>query len=794
MSFRFAFRRCLMSLVAAGLVLFADATSAQQHFLAKGGQAEAVIVIGQDGETFDRWVAGELQRYLQKLCGAELPIAATDSVPPEKPLIVVGSPESNSLSASAQEKGLVSFAGLKPDGLVLKTVELSGAPALVVGGNDETGTMYAAYELLERLGIVFQLTGDIIPDEKPDLALPSLDVRMEPVVKYRGMHCCHGLRWYMGLEEFRKHIDQLAKLQMNCLQFYCGMGAPWCEFSYRGEIPEIIYSKESGYLAWNWGWHSTSGTAKDVRVGEECFPQDYLGPPEFAHVQTQPDAYATARAFLREVIRYAHRRKVEVWLTIGEIPSVPPSLVPPKTKQFMNRYCGTAIPYGHPAVLEIWEAALQSMIETYSEADAYGIWMAEHAIPTGDPETKALLGEYAHLRKLVLPAEEIHRQGCVHPRSPRELDSDFGQIAVVDKLIRRIRARHPSARLGVCMLFRGYLFRPLDAVLPKNVWLMNMENCLNTGPVMHFYGGVSGRELLAMPRIDDDGCELHIQVNAMLYDRDEIITGAARHGLAGIVGQLNKERGLECNARYMAEGAWHPDIECRSFYEGYLGCLYGPEVRDTVIEAYLILEENDEALGWQGRHGIFPGYRRFSPCNLRTNVDYRQPTLDVSRQQLERDIKTATGMQAFWRERAAHCHGALKLLRQAQDKVPPGSRSELEYVTFKTENLILYFQVLAAIQEAKAILDRAWLAKDAQKAPEYEKQLSLCRVVLERADRLARDAAQQMTSYCHVPTEKYLLFRYNQNVIQSIEQSRKYIAEVISFQKGQSQKGSHLSW
>ncbi len=58
------------------------------------------------------------------------------------------------------------FAGLKPDGFLVRTIDLEGRPAVVAGGNDEPGTMYAAYELLERLGIVFQLTNDIIPEQK----------------------------------------------------------------------------------------------------------------------------------------------------------------------------------------------------------------------------------------------------------------------------------------------------------------------------------------------------------------------------------------------------------------------------------------------------------------------------------------------------------------------------------------------------------------------------------------------------------------------------------------------------
>ena len=72
------------------------------------------------------------------------------------------------------------FEGLKPDGFLLRTIDLEGRSAVVAGGNDQPGTMYAAYELLERLGIVFQLTGDIIPEQKTDLPLPALDVRREP--------------------------------------------------------------------------------------------------------------------------------------------------------------------------------------------------------------------------------------------------------------------------------------------------------------------------------------------------------------------------------------------------------------------------------------------------------------------------------------------------------------------------------------------------------------------------------------------------------------------------------------
>ena len=44
-----------------------------EALLAKGGRAEA-IVVGRDASSFAHWVAGEFQRYVQQLSGAELPI------------------------------------------------------------------------------------------------------------------------------------------------------------------------------------------------------------------------------------------------------------------------------------------------------------------------------------------------------------------------------------------------------------------------------------------------------------------------------------------------------------------------------------------------------------------------------------------------------------------------------------------------------------------------------------------------------------------------------------------------
>jgi len=759
----------VMTIAVVGAGMPIGASLAQEQWLAKGGKAEAAIVVGRDAREFDRWVAGELRRYVKQLSGAELAVAQCDELPTGKTMLVVGSPKTNRLVAAAQERGLVDFSGLKPEGLILKKVKLDEHPAVIVGGNDETGTMYAAYEFLERLGVVFQLTGDIIPQKKPDLAVPALDVRMEPQLKYRGMHCCHGLRWYMGLADFRKHIDQLAKLKLNCLQFYAGMGSPWVEVSYGGKRGDIIYSKESGYVAWDFAL-STSGTARDVRVGRECFPSEYIGPPEFADVQTPEQAFATARKFLREIIRYAHQRKVQVWLMQGEVPYGPPNLAPEGAKSLHNMYCGVGITPGDPAMLGIWEAAFTSAISTYPEADAYGVWTSELFLDMGDPKTQELLRQNEAVRQHIPALAEINKRGYYRPSEPKHLTSDLAQVCVTAKLIESVKKRHPKANLGVAVLFRSYLFPALDSLLPKDVWLMSMENWHNSGSVMSFYGDVEDRELIVMPRIDDDGCELHMQMNAMMYDRDEIVTGSAKYGVAGIVGQLNKERGLENNVRYMADGAWNPQINCRTFYGGFLGRVFGLDARETLLKAYLMLEENDRELGWHGRSGVFIGYNRFSPIRLplRTSAA-RDARPEVQREVLEKEINAAVGRQQRWTDMAGRYRKALDLLRQARPRVLPGAQAELDYVIFKTESFAGYLEVLAAAYEAIATLDRALLLKSSGHEAKTLKQFEAAQTAINRADRLAEDVARQMIPYAGIPTEKYLLFRFNQNVISSIE-------------------------
>jgi Glycosyl hydrolase family 67 N-terminus len=347
------FRLAGMSVVAGLASRLMEAIPVGELALVRDQKPQATIVLGRNPNDFQKWIAQELQRYLRLLSGGEIPIATSLSVSSTR--ILIGGPGSNELVAGAQQKNLVSFAGLKKDGFILRQIELDHAPAIVVGGNDDAATMYAIYDLIERLGVVFQITGDIIPERKSDLVLPYLDVRMEPVLKYRGLHVRPFIMPWMGLDDFRKLLDQHAKMKCNYFEFFWYAGAPWIEFSYKGEKVLLgdLQPKESGFLTWR--INTATFTSSDVEIGRQHFPGKRVCAAEFQDCETQEEACRAARHLLKQVIDYAHEKKIHIRLGTGDCPIGSPNLGRLATYKLPTDF-GTLVSPGDPGAVDMWVA------------------------------------------------------------------------------------------------------------------------------------------------------------------------------------------------------------------------------------------------------------------------------------------------------------------------------------------------------------------------------------------------------------------------------------------------------
>jgi hypothetical protein len=203
--------------------------------------------LGEGSSPFYRFLAGELNRYVSTITGASLEIT---TAPRERKLaILIGGPEVNPLVREAASKKLVDFSSLRKEGFLLWRTKMGADKVLIVGGNDEASTMYAVYELVERLGVTFLLSKDILPEPTPDLILPALDVRGETPFPRRGLLIAsnYPTRSIWSLSETKAFLDQMAKLKFNYLQFFWFAHEPWLNYDFRGEYKLLGACRRYGF-------------------------------------------------------------------------------------------------------------------------------------------------------------------------------------------------------------------------------------------------------------------------------------------------------------------------------------------------------------------------------------------------------------------------------------------------------------------------------------------------------------------------------------------------------------------
>ena len=156
--------------------------------VAEGGKPLACICLPEKPTEAEKNAAGELQVYLKKITGAEIPIVAEQD-PTRNPVssrnrvsgIYVGRTKAlETRGASARHGFLVS----DDDGFIIKT----DGDAVLLCGKKDWGTEFAMYYFLQKYCGVrwFMPTelGEVVP-QNPDLKLPQINERHEPDWKSR---------------------------------------------------------------------------------------------------------------------------------------------------------------------------------------------------------------------------------------------------------------------------------------------------------------------------------------------------------------------------------------------------------------------------------------------------------------------------------------------------------------------------------------------------------------------------------------------------------------------------------
>ncbi|NOZ24400.1 MAG: DUF4838 domain-containing protein [Planctomycetes bacterium] len=168
--------RLHMALVtAASLLLLAVAVVDGDLILVDDGTPKASIVIPGSPSPTEQFAAEELQKYIEQMSGARLPIVP-DQQKPEGTLVSVGKTKLATVTVPSQMPS--------PDPYIIKTVDRS----LILLGKGDRGTIYSVYWLLEKhLGCRWVFPGplgDIVP-KKRSITVGELDESYEPDFRFR---------------------------------------------------------------------------------------------------------------------------------------------------------------------------------------------------------------------------------------------------------------------------------------------------------------------------------------------------------------------------------------------------------------------------------------------------------------------------------------------------------------------------------------------------------------------------------------------------------------------------------
>ncbi len=138
--------------------------------LVEDGRPRSTIVVGPAASQATMSAAGDLQKYVEKISGARVPISAA-AKGSASPLILVGASEAVPASLGA-------------GGFRIRTA----GGNLVLAGKDDAGTQSAVYALLEKhLGVRWLWPGElgeVVPQAR-SIALPQIDETRQPDFKWR---------------------------------------------------------------------------------------------------------------------------------------------------------------------------------------------------------------------------------------------------------------------------------------------------------------------------------------------------------------------------------------------------------------------------------------------------------------------------------------------------------------------------------------------------------------------------------------------------------------------------------
>ena len=580
------------------------------------------IAIAEQAAPVERYAAGELKKYLSILYRIDAALRDECPASPDGPTIVVGHPGNHPALADTE------WPVLSADGFCLKTVR-ADPPVLIVAGGSGRGTLFSVYELLERWGVRFLLSGDVLPEQPEPFRLTGFDERREPAYAMRAMRPMANLPegsapW--SLADFTGYIDQMARLKFNTFAFVIMESGPWLDYEFRG------VKRPAGDIFYGYRFPIDGDfIGRELFAGQSEFYNPVLAPARndeerkqlgiglvqsiIAHCQSRELLTLLIFSFLEPPTVMKH--KCNEWATLP-LPD-PKSFggahftVTPVEEFGINPHYAAWMNVLDPVVRELTAHRFKALINTYPEADFYHLWVSEHRAGVGDCREifRALDAKY-HLSPDVdweKVLEDFSSSPFERERYQNQVKGDLLFVSALDAIFNEHdllqQTAKPDADIGIIGVM-PQLAPMMTRILPDKA---SFGQFLDYGAhgVAERIDQVVPLLKAGMPTtleigIHDDNDMYFPQVSVESLER--IVNTTASLGMKGCVVSLWQVRQADINAAFLARAIWHPGTTAAKFYRDFSSKLVGPAAADDFEQACRIIEVADRLV----RKSMLYGY------------------------------------------------------------------------------------------------------------------------------------------------------------------------------------------
>jgi hypothetical protein len=336
------------------------------------------LLPGRNSSDIERYAVQELRGYLARLTDEKVAQEPGDGT-----AIVIG--------ARASNPTLAEFTPSLPETLgeqeiVVASGSYAGQPAVAITGGSPAAVLWATYAFLEKLGVVFEFSGEILPPKRQALDLSGIGIRQTPSIKERGLRL--HLNFPMdqssySLPDFFAWVDRIARMKCNYLMLHFYSAHPWFFFQYK-DAKTVTGAFFVGSYLFN---------------GRYDLPTDMIGrsliankaqyfPPELEGTAPGEALYHRTEERIRAVIDHAHRRGIKVAVSFE--PLAPPGDIAAHLGEW-EQAAG-----GRDALMhDLTVARLNACMDAYPNADEFQMISVE-----GSDDAPAGLDLKADLRRL----------------------------------------------------------------------------------------------------------------------------------------------------------------------------------------------------------------------------------------------------------------------------------------------------------------------------------------------------------------------------------------------------------